>query len=101
VVERRKGYGHACAAGARAAQAGILAFLDGDGADDGAALPRLVRPIRLGEADLVLGARSNVEAGAQPAHAMLGNRVAAALISARWSQRLSDLPSFKVIRKDR
>src|SRR5581483_6805461 len=98
IVERRRGYGRACATGAQAARAEILAFLDGDGADDPSALPKLLGPILQGQAQLVLGARSRVEAGAQPAHAMVGNRVAAGLIGARWRTSITDLPSFKVIR---
>lgn len=99
IVERRRGYGRACASGAQATRAEILAFLDGDGADDPANLPRLVKLVASGQADLALGARSRMEAGALPAHSMLGNKLASALISAHWSQPISDLPSFKVIRR--
>lgn len=100
IVERRRGYGRACATGAQAARGDILAFLDGDGADDPTALPGLVDLVARGQADLALGARSRMESGALPPHAVLGNRIAAGLIAARWRQRLSDLPSFKVIRRD-
>ena len=34
IVEKRRGYGRACATGAQAARSEVLAFLDGDGADD-------------------------------------------------------------------
>lgn len=100
VVEPRRGYGRACASGAQAARADILAFLDGDGADDPAALGALLQLVLQGKADLALGARRPMEAGALPAHALLGNRLAAGLISARWGQPIGDLPSFKVIRRE-
>jgi len=100
IVERRRGYGRACASGAQAARHEILAFLDGDGADDPAALATLVELVASGKADLALGARSRMEAGALPAHAVFGNKLAAALISARWRQPVTDLPSFKVIRRE-
>jgi rSAM/selenodomain-associated transferase 1 len=101
IVERRRGYGRACASGVQAARSEILAFLDGDGADDSAVLGELVALVAHGKADLALGARSRMEAGALPAHAVLGNRIAAGLIGARWGQPITDLPSFKVIRRER
>jgi rSAM/selenodomain-associated transferase 1 len=78
-----------------------LAFLDGDGSDDPAALRQLVKVVAGGKADLALGARGHMEAGALPAHAVLGNRLAAGLIGALWGQPITDLPSFKVIRRDK
>lgn len=99
IVERRRGYGRACATGALAAKSEVLAFLDGDGADDASALPKVLAPVTEGRAQLALGARVPVDAGALPVHSILGNKLAAALISARWRQPISDLPSFKVIRR--
>ena len=100
LVEHRRGYGRACASGVQAARSDILAFLDGDGADGPAALGQLIAFVANGKADLAMGARGRMEAGALPAHAVLGNRLAAGLISARWGQRITDLPSFKVLRRD-
>ncbi len=99
VVETRRGYGRACATGATASAGEIVVFLDGDGSDDASALPLLTGPIARGEADLTLGARTWQEAGALPLTARAGNVVAAALISVLWGQRVSDLPSFKALRR--
>ncbi len=53
------GYGRACLAAALAAEAaGILVFMDGDGADDPKAIGRLIDPIRAGQYDLVIGSRA-------------------------------------------
>ncbi len=101
VRETRRGYGRACASGVGASTAEILVFIDGDGADDPRQLPLLLEPVLDGRADLAIGARARMEVGALPAHAVLGNKLAAMLISARWGQRISDLPSFKVIRRER
>ena len=60
VGQERPGYGAACAAGVRAAQAAgatVLVFLDGDYADDPADLPLVLGPILADTADLVLGGR--------------------------------------------
>lgn len=97
VVERRPGYGRACATGAVATASDVVVFLDGDGSDDSGEIPRVVGPLLRGEADLVLGARARVRDGAIPLYARAGNTLAAAIISLAWHQRVTDLPSFKAI----
>lgn len=105
VAQDRPGYGAACAAGVRAAiEAGadILAFLDGDFADDPADLPHVLAPILADEADLVLGTRlERRERGALPPHQLIGNRVATLLIALLYRRRLRDIGSFRAIRADR
>ncbi len=99
VVERRPGYGRACATGVLHTECEIIVFLDGDGSDDGSALGQIVGPIVRDEADLVLGSRLDMESGALPFYARLGNSLAAWTITALWRQRISDLPSCKAIRR--
>ncbi|MBV8085434.1 MAG: glycosyltransferase family 2 protein [Chloroflexi bacterium] len=99
VIEQRPGYGRACATGVLASSADILAFLDGDGADDGTALGRMVQPIMQGTAELTLGSRLQREANAMPWHAALGNSLGALLVNRLWDQRVRDFPSFKAIRR--
>jgi glycosyltransferase involved in cell wall biosynthesis len=99
IVERRRGYGRACARGATATCCDLLVFLDGDGSDDASQVERIVEPLVRGEADLVLGARAVVRNRAMPMFARLGNVVAATIITALWGQRVTDLPSFKAIRR--
>ena len=100
LLERRRGYGRACASGAAATTAGVLVFIDGDGADDPSAVLKLLQPVLDGAADLALGARGQMERGALPWHAVAGNRLAAGLINLLWGQRISDLPSYKALRRD-
>ena len=105
VVQAAKGYGAACWTGAQAAMAAnaqIVAFLDGDYADPPAALPRLLAPITAGRADLVLGCRDLRRFPlALPAHARLGNHLVLLLLRVLVrSHPFGDLPSFKVIRAD-
>ncbi len=97
VVERRRGYGRACGTGAAATSAEIVVFLDGDGSDDASALPRILEPLLRGEADLVLGTRTQIERGALPFYAQAGNMVAARMITLLWGQRVTDLPSCKAM----
>ena len=98
VSEPQRGYGAACWAGVAALAPGtaIVAFLDGDGSQDPAELPRVLAPIMAGSADLVLGARRL--AGRHPMHASLGTRLVAAFVSWRFGVRLRDLGPFRAIR---
>ena len=99
--QRGHGYGAACLTGAEAAEAEILVFLDGDYSDPPSQVERLLSPLRTGSADLVLGSRvgEGMEAGALPLHARLGNRLALLLLRLLYGVAISDLPSYKAIRK--
>jgi glycosyltransferase involved in cell wall biosynthesis len=100
--QQGRGYGAACLTGARAADADILVFLDGDYSDPPGQMERLLVPLRAGSADLVLGTREGggMARGALPLHARMGNRVAALLLRLLYGLRVSDLPSYKAIRRD-
>ena len=97
-----RGYGAACLTGARAATADALVFLDGDYSDPPAQIERVLAPLRSRRADLVLGSRERggMAAGALPPHARVGNRVAVLLLRLLYGLRVTDLPSFKAIRRD-
>lgn len=101
VPQRQRGYGAACAEGARAAGSGILVFLDGDYSDPPVDVSRLVRPIARGEADLVLGCRTGLSLRQTlPFHARLGNRLVTMLILLTMGYHVRDLPSYKALRAD-
>ncbi|HEY0582242.1 MAG TPA: glycosyltransferase family 2 protein [Chloroflexota bacterium] len=104
LVQQQRGYGAACWTGAQAALAAdaqIIAFLDGDYADPPAALARILAPLLDGRADLVLGCRDlSRHPNALPLHARLGNRFVLLLLRALLGRRFVDLPSFKAIRAD-
>jgi glycosyltransferase involved in cell wall biosynthesis len=102
VVEPRRGYGYACAAGVAAASGDVLAFMDGDGSFIPSELAALLAPILDGSADLVLGTRmrGGMTAGAMPAHQRAGNRVVARLLYRLYGLRLTDLGPFRAVRRD-
>jgi glycosyltransferase involved in cell wall biosynthesis len=103
VREDRPGYGNACRAGLRASAGyDVLAYLDGDRSDEPRDLPRVLAPILDGRAELVLGSRllGTLEAGALPLHQRAGNRVATTLIRLLYGVRLSDIGSFRAIRRE-
>ncbi|HXK08177.1 MAG TPA: glycosyltransferase family 2 protein [Vicinamibacteria bacterium] len=100
VSEPRRGYGRACLAGIAAAEgAEVLAFLDGDHADDPAQIEAVVAPILDGRADLVIGARAagRPAAATHPWHAVLGTRACVALMNLLTGSRATDLGPFRAI----
>ncbi|MCP4168801.1 MAG: glycosyltransferase family 2 protein [Chloroflexi bacterium] len=103
VSERRRGYGFACAAGvSAAADADILLFLDGDYSSLPEDIPKLVDPIKRGEADLVLGSRflGHIEPGAMPLHQRFGNWLSAWLMRRLYHMPVTDLGPYRAIRSD-
>ena len=102
VVEPRRGYGYACAAGVAAATADILVFLDGDFSSLPAEMPRLLLPVQQGQADLVLGSRvlGEILPGAMPPHQRFGNWLTSALMSRLYGVAVTDLGPYRAIRRD-
>ncbi len=94
-----RGYGAALITGvASVPDAAVYVFLDGDASDVTDGLPEMVRMVRAGEAQLVLGVRSgNVEPGSLLWHQQLGNRLVTWMIARVSGRKLRDLPSLKVI----
>src|SRR5206468_1829386 len=80
VITAPRGYGRACAAGARAvsAECDIVVFLDGDGSDVPAFMPQMVEPIARGTHDFVIGSRTRGkrEPGSMNFQQVLSGRIA-------------------------
>ena len=102
IAQPERGYGNACQAGiAAASSAGftIVVILDADHSFDPAELSRLVQPILLGKADMVLGDRTETaERGALLLQQRVGNRVATMLIHRITGHRYRDMGPFRAIR---
>jgi glycosyltransferase involved in cell wall biosynthesis len=100
----RTGYGSACAAGAAAAspECGIIAFIDGDGADRGDLIARLVEPIASGTHDFVIASRTRGERapGSMSWHQVLAGQLAGFGMGALYGVRYSDMCAFRAIRRD-
>ena len=101
------GYGNACLAALAWLRADdpvddpVLAFMVADGSDDPRELPRLADPVLAGRADLVIGSRPRgfIEPGAMPPWQRGGSLFAAAVLSARFGARVTDLGPFRAIRR--
>ena len=102
VVEPRRGYGYACAAGAAAATGDILVFLDGDFSSLPAEMPRLLLPIQQSRAELALGSRvlGEILPGAMPPHQRFGNWLTSALMRRLYRVAVTDLGPYRAIRRD-
>ena len=101
--EPLRGYGRACWKGFKTAcglGAAIVMFMDGDGSDDPADLPMILRPICEGRADFVIGSRvsERAERGAVPPQARLGNWLVSRLIHRLYGVPLHDIGSFRAVR---
>jgi glycosyltransferase involved in cell wall biosynthesis len=102
VYEPRRGYGAACLAGAEATRnSEIIVFLDGDYSDDPRQLPVVAGPVLEGKADLVVGSRlrGKLAKGSMPWHGRLGNRIIVLLVRLLYGAAITDLGSFRAIRR--
>jgi glycosyltransferase involved in cell wall biosynthesis len=96
-----RGYGAACLAGLAALprDGDVVVFLDAGGSDDPRVLPDLVRPILEHRADLVVGTRAWARAGSGAPDQVVGQAIAAAWLRVRFGQPVTDLGSFRAIRR--
>jgi glycosyltransferase involved in cell wall biosynthesis len=103
LVVRERGYGRACQAGALAAHpdAKVIVFLDGDGSDDPAQIPRLLVPIVSQGADFVLGSRTNAsrERGSMTLLQVWSGHLIGLALWARYGVRYTDMSPFRAIRR--
>ena len=103
VVDSGRGYGRACLSGTlRAADADILVFMDGDGADDPGAICKLVAPILAGDYDFVIGsrARGRRAPGSMSWHQLAAGHLAGVGMRVLYGVRYTDMCAFRAIRRD-
>ncbi len=104
VIEPRRGYGRACAAGVAAARAdaALIAFIDGDGSDDPVFAPAIIGPVMRGEVDFCIASRlsGKREPGSLVASQVVAGRLAGLLLRAFYGARFTDMAPFRAIRRD-
>ena len=103
ILEPRRGYGRACAAGVRALppECEIVVFLDGDGSDCPEFMNQLVDPIARGTHDFVIGSRTRGqrERGSMNFQQIFAGRFAGCLLSILYGVRYTDMCPFRAIRR--
>ncbi len=105
LLENRRGYGRACAAGvaeARRLGAVIVLFLDGDGSDEVERAAAIVGPVLRGEADLVLAWRSarGREPDSMGRHQVFAGWAIGLISRVLTGTRYRDMSAFRAIRID-
>jgi glycosyltransferase involved in cell wall biosynthesis len=103
VIRSPRGYGAACKAGSDAAlpTSTILVYMDGDGSDVIADLPKLVTPIEAGDADFVIGSRirGNREAGSMLGSQIFAAHLVGAILRLFQGVHYTDMGPFRAIRR--
>ena len=103
VITSPRGYGAACLAGSKAADAGsdILVYMDGDGSDVIANLRALTEPIARGQADFVLGSRikGNREPGSMLPSQVFAGHLVGMLLRIFQGVTYTDMGPFRAIRR--
>jgi glycosyltransferase involved in cell wall biosynthesis len=102
VHEPERGYGAACLraiAHLATDPPDVVVFLDGDHSDHSSELPRLIEPIARGEADLVVGSRTErASKGSLTPQQRVGNAIACRALEVLYGARYTDLGPFRAIR---
>ena len=105
VVEPRRGYGRAVAAGIAAVDptAEIIVCMDGGGSDAPEFLPAVVGPVARDEADFVMGSRlrGKREKGSLRLQQIVAGHVAGFLLRRFYGAHFTDMSPFRAIRRDR
>ena len=103
IINVGAGYGRACLQATNAAaDADILVFMDGDGADDAGSIAALIEPISSGAYDFVIGSRVR---GAREPGSMAWHQIGAGLLAGAgmcllYGVRFTDMCAFRAIRRD-
>lgn len=103
IIEGQRGYGRACATGARAAcDCAVIVFIDGDGSDRPELVPLLLAPIVAGTHDFVLGSRTRGERepGSMNALQIAAGYGAGALMRQLYGVGFTDMCAFRAIRRE-
>ena len=101
----QRGYGRACAAGAKAVdeRCDVVCFLDGDGSDVPAFMNDVVGPVAADTADFVMGSRlrGQREGGSMTPQQVLAGWLAGQLLRITYGVRYTDMSPFRALRADR
>jgi glycosyltransferase involved in cell wall biosynthesis len=104
VTETKKGYGAACLRAVSYVEndTDILLFLDADYSDFPQDAPSILRPVAVGECDLVIGSRmlTRRKHNALTPVAAFGNWLSTNIIRLLWGKRFTDLGPFRAISFD-
>lgn len=93
VVPKNKGYGNAFLEGFRQAQGKYIVLSDADDTYDLMEMPKFLKPLMSGEADMVMGTRlkGNIKKGSMPwLHRYIGNPILTSTLNELFGTNISD-----------
>lgn len=105
VKDGGRGKGDGVRTGIKEAQGEIIVFMDADGSHDPKDVPKLVEPIKRGQADLVVASRAKggsdeIKMNFDGLFRQVGSELAAILVNWRWQADLTDIQNgFRAIRR--
>ena len=106
VLDAGRGKGEALRRSFSEARHELLVFIDADGSHDPNDIPKLVEPIRRGDAELVIASRTRggsdeLHGTAEQLLRYVGSQIIMLAINYRWRVRLTDSQNgFRAIRRD-
>ncbi|MBN2246516.1 MAG: glycosyltransferase family 2 protein [Candidatus Aminicenantes bacterium] len=106
VFDNKQGKGDALRVGVDNTRSEIIVFIDADGSHEISDIPKLVKPIQEGTADLVVGSR--IIGGSDELHGTFnkfirntGTNFLAVLVNKKWKTELSDIENgFRAIKRN-
>ena len=103
VIEAGRGYGRACFLAAQSTAPGsVVVFMDGDGADNPAAISSLAAPILSDSYDFVIGSRTRGvrEPGSMGLHQIVAGHAIGRAIQTLYRVRFTDMCAFRAISRE-
>lgn len=106
ILDAGRGKGEALRRSFEESSHDILVFIDADGSHDPRDIPRLVEPIRRGQAELVIASRTRggsdeLHGTAEQLLRYVGSQLIMLAINYRWGVRLTDSQNgFRALRRD-
>ncbi len=103
VLDAGRGYGRACfLATQSAAPSAVMVFMDGDGADDPAAISERAAPILSDTYDFVIGSRTRGvrEPGSMGLHQVIAGHAIGRAIQTLYRVRFTDMCAFRAIGRE-
>lgn len=105
ISDNKKGKGDGLRMGISHAAGDVIVFMDADGSHDPADIPKLLKPIINGNADMVVGCR--MTGGSDELHGdmgrfmrFIGSMIITLIINYRWNVRLTDVQNgFRAVKK--
>lgn len=106
ILDGGRGKGDGIKTAIKKADHEIIVFIDADGSHNPRDIPKLVKPIKNGKADLVVGSRAKggsdeVKMNFEGLFRQLGSELAVIIINYRWRADLTDVQNgFRAIRRE-